>query len=83
MGGSSSQRHTYRAMSPINAFPVEELYSPQFSDSLQENTTYWLEPNPHEYPIEQVATLPTKTKRPTRVRQKRMIQSDDAPRQTA
>nr|GEY65037.1 hypothetical protein [Tanacetum cinerariifolium] len=40
-------------MSPINAFSVEELYSPQFSDSFQENTGYWHEPSPHESPVEQ------------------------------
>ncbi|GKA51546.1 protein MOR1 [Tanacetum coccineum] len=43
---------------------------------------YWQEPNPHEYPVEQVATSPPKTKRLTRNCQKRTIQSDDAPRQT-
>ncbi|GJW60271.1 hypothetical protein Tco_0109606 [Tanacetum coccineum] len=47
MGGSSSQRRTNSAMSPINAFPFEALYSPQFSDTFQENTGYWQEPNPH------------------------------------
>ncbi|GKD59314.1 hypothetical protein Tco_1296823 [Tanacetum coccineum] len=83
MGGSSSQRHTDLVMSPINAFPIEDLYTPEFSESLQKNTGYWQEPNPHEYPVEQVATSPTKMKKPTRNRQKRTIQSDDAPRQTA
>nr|GEX00469.1 hypothetical protein [Tanacetum cinerariifolium] len=48
MGGLSSQRRTDPAMSSINAFSVEELYSPQFLDSFQENTGYWQEPNPHE-----------------------------------
>nr|GEW61769.1 hypothetical protein [Tanacetum cinerariifolium] len=79
MGGSSSQRRTDPAMSPINAFPVEEFYTPECSDSFQENTGYWQESNPHESPIEQVATLPPKKKNPARARQKRIIQSDDAP----
>ncbi|GJV24617.1 hypothetical protein Tco_1377312 [Tanacetum coccineum] len=80
MGGSSSQRRTDPAMSSINAFPVEELYSPQFLDSFQENTGYCQEPNPHESTVKQVATSPKKTKKPTRARQKRTIESDDAPR---
>ncbi|GKD68317.1 hypothetical protein Tco_1322407 [Tanacetum coccineum] len=83
MGGPSSQRRTDPAMSPINAFPVEELYSRQFLDSFQENIGYSQEPNPHEYLVEQVATSSPKKKKPARARQKRMIQSDDAPRQIA
>ncbi|GJR86751.1 hypothetical protein Tco_0210762 [Tanacetum coccineum] len=50
MGGSSSQPRTDPAMSPVNAFPIEELYTPEFSDSFQENTGYWQEHNPHESP---------------------------------
>ncbi|GKD25089.1 hypothetical protein Tco_1231303 [Tanacetum coccineum] len=56
MGGSSSQPRMDPAMSPINAFLVEDLYTPEFLESLQENTGYWQEPNPHEYPIAQVTT---------------------------
>ncbi|GJW23636.1 glutathione S-transferase T3-like protein [Tanacetum coccineum] len=82
MGGSSSQPRTDLAMSPINAFSVEELSSPQFLDFFQDNTGYWQEPNPHESPVEQVATSLTKKKKATRNRQKKTIQSDDAPRQT-
>nr|GEV30971.1 retrovirus-related Pol polyprotein from transposon TNT 1-94 [Tanacetum cinerariifolium] len=81
MGGSSSQPRTDPALSPINAFTVEELYTLEFSDSLQDNTGYWQAPNPHEYPVEQVATSPKKKKKATRNRQKRTIESDDAPRQ--
>ncbi|GKE50062.1 hypothetical protein Tco_1481320 [Tanacetum coccineum] len=33
---------------PINAFPIEELYTPEFLESLQENTGYWQEPNTYE-----------------------------------
>nr|GEZ10938.1 hypothetical protein [Tanacetum cinerariifolium] len=83
MGGSLKQRRTDPAMSPINAFSIEELYTPQISDSFQENTSYWQELNREESPVEAVATSPPKTKKPTRARQKRMIQSDDAPRQIA
>ncbi|GKD40207.1 hypothetical protein Tco_1260414 [Tanacetum coccineum] len=82
MGGSSSQPRTDPAMSPINTFPAEELYTSEFSDSLQDNTGYWQAPNPHESPVEQVATSPTKKKKATRNRQKRTIESDDAPWQT-
>ncbi|GJT10413.1 hypothetical protein Tco_0857455 [Tanacetum coccineum] len=83
MGGSSSQRCTDLPMSPLHAFSVEELYTPQFSDSFQENTGYSQDPNREETPVEVVTTSPPKTKKPTRVRQKRMIQSDDASRQIA
>nr|GFA06029.1 hypothetical protein [Tanacetum cinerariifolium] len=79
MGGSSSQRRTDLAMSLINAVSVEELYTPELSDSFQENTCYWQEHNPHETPVEAVVTSPPK-KKPTKARQKRMIQSVDAPR---
>nr|GEU72523.1 hypothetical protein [Tanacetum cinerariifolium] len=50
--------------------------------SFQDNTGYWQEPNPHESPVEQVTTLPTK-KKATRNRQNRLTQTGDAPRQTA
>ncbi|GKC49768.1 hypothetical protein Tco_1072513 [Tanacetum coccineum] len=52
-------------------------------ESLQENIGYWQESNPHESPVEQVATSPTKKKKSTRNRQKSPIQSDDASRQIA
>ncbi|GJY03647.1 putative reverse transcriptase domain-containing protein [Tanacetum coccineum] len=81
MGGSSSQPCTDRVHSLINAFPLEELYTPDFSESLQKNTGFWQAPNPYEVPVEQVATSPTK-KKATRNRQKKTIQSDDLPRQT-
>ncbi|GJV76864.1 glutathione S-transferase T3-like protein [Tanacetum coccineum] len=65
--------------SPINAFPLEKLYTPDFSD----NTGYWQEPNSYEATGEQVATSPTKKKKATCNRQKRSTQTDDAPRQIA
>ncbi|GKA99252.1 gamma-glutamyltranspeptidase 1 [Tanacetum coccineum] len=76
MCGSSSQPCTDRVHSPINAFSLEELYMPDFSESLQENTGFWQAPNPYEVPVEQVATSPTKKKRATRNPPKKMIQSD-------
>ncbi|GKA54437.1 ALP1-like protein [Tanacetum coccineum] len=88
MGGSSSQLRTEPTISPINAFSVEELYTPEFLNSFQENTGYWQQPDPHESSVKQVATSPTKKKKKkkkkkaTRNRQKRTIESDDAPRQT-
>nr|GEV83609.1 hypothetical protein [Tanacetum cinerariifolium] len=81
MGGSSSQPRTDRVHAPINAFSLKELYTPDFSEPLQENTDFLQAPNPNEVSLEQVPTSPTK-KKATRNRQKKMIQSDDAPRQT-
>nr|GEW47563.1 hypothetical protein [Tanacetum cinerariifolium] len=75
MGGSSSQPRTDRVHSPINAFPLEELYTPDFSESLQENTDFWQAPNPYEVPVEQVVTSPTKKKKATRKRQKRRFKA--------
>nr|GEX04990.1 hypothetical protein [Tanacetum cinerariifolium]GEZ63611.1 hypothetical protein [Tanacetum cinerariifolium] len=48
MGGPSLQPRTDPPRSPINAFPIEELYTPEFLESLQEYTGYWLEPNTYE-----------------------------------
>ncbi|GKG31566.1 hypothetical protein Tco_0426516 [Tanacetum coccineum] len=83
MGGSSSQPRTDPPLSPINAFSLGDLYTPQLSDSFQENTGYWQQPNPDDSPVEQVATSPTKKKKATRNRQKRVTQTEPAPRQTA
>nr|GEY32787.1 hypothetical protein [Tanacetum cinerariifolium] len=41
VGGSSSQQRTNPPMSPIHAFPIEDMYTPKFSDPFQENTTTW------------------------------------------
>ncbi|GJR78085.1 hypothetical protein Tco_0148870 [Tanacetum coccineum] len=38
MGGSSSQRHTDPTMSPIHAFSIEDVYTPEFSDSFQQGS---------------------------------------------
>ncbi|GJT41620.1 glutathione S-transferase T3-like protein [Tanacetum coccineum] len=46
------------------------------------NTGYWQQPNPDDSPVEQVATSPTK-KKVTRNRQKRVNETEPAPRQTA
>ncbi|GJX15683.1 glutathione S-transferase T3-like protein [Tanacetum coccineum] len=72
MGGSSSQPRTDPPLSPINAFSLGDLYTPQLSDSFQENTGYWQQPNLDDSTVEQVATSPTKKKKATRNRQKRV-----------
>ncbi|GKA91685.1 ALP1-like protein [Tanacetum coccineum] len=82
MGGSSSQPRTDQVHSPINAFSLEDMYTPAYSEPFEDNTGYWQPPNPYEASAEQVATSPTKKKKATRNRQKRMVQSEDAPRQT-
>ncbi|GJT68043.1 ALP1-like protein [Tanacetum coccineum] len=80
MDGSSSQPQSSQPRSPINSFPIEELYTPEFSESLQENTGYWQQPGPYEATTQ---TSPTKKKKATRNRQKRHVQTVDAPRQVA
>ncbi|GJY77175.1 hypothetical protein Tco_0482291 [Tanacetum coccineum] len=82
MGGSSSQRRTDPPMSLIHAFPIEDMYTHEFSDSFQQNISSFQETAREDSPVE-VVTSPPKTKKPTRGRQKRTIQSDDAPRQIA
>ncbi|GJQ95142.1 glutathione S-transferase T3-like protein [Tanacetum coccineum] len=67
-----------------NAFRSKTYIRQNFESSLQENTAYWQEPNTYEAAGERVATSPTKKKKKaTRNCQKRAIQTDDAPRQTA
>ncbi|GJR76277.1 glutathione S-transferase T3-like protein [Tanacetum coccineum] len=82
MGGSLSQRRTDPPVSPIHEFPIEDMYTSEFLDSFQLNTGSFQETVREDSPVE-VATSPPKTKKPTRGRQKRTIQSDDAPRQVA
>ncbi|GKA35233.1 reverse transcriptase domain-containing protein [Tanacetum coccineum] len=83
MGGSSSQPRTDPPMSPIHAFPIKDMYTPEFSDSFQQNIGSIKEIAREDYPVE-VASLPPKTKsKPTRGCQKRTIQSDDAPQHIA
>ncbi|GKF58117.1 hypothetical protein Tco_0171654, partial [Tanacetum coccineum] len=81
MGGSSSQPRTDPPLSQINVFSLGDLYTPQLSNSFQKNTGYWQQPNPDDSPVEQVATSPTKKKKATRNRQKRVNQIEPAPRQ--
>ncbi|GJV38652.1 ALP1-like protein [Tanacetum coccineum] len=75
------QIHASRGYEGDNIGPKAERYKGELTEV--KNIGYWHEPNPHESPVEQVATSPKKTKKPTRARQKRTIQSDDAPRQIA
>nr|GEU71933.1 hypothetical protein [Tanacetum cinerariifolium] len=72
MSGSSSQRRTYPPMSSIHAFPIEDMYTSEFSNSFQENTVSFQEPAHEESPVE-VATSSSKTKKPTRGRFKAMM----------
>ncbi|GKC70017.1 glutathione S-transferase T3-like protein [Tanacetum coccineum] len=83
MGGSSSQRRTNPPMSSIHAFSFEEMYSPEFSNTFQQNISSFQEPAREDSPVEAITTSPPTTKNSTRGRQKRTIQSDDATRQTA
>ncbi|GJZ52958.1 hypothetical protein Tco_0607843 [Tanacetum coccineum] len=71
-----SQPQSSQPRSPINVFLIEELFTPEFSESLQENTGYWQQPGPYE---ETTQTSPTKKKKATRNHQKR--QNDNVPRQ--
>nr|GEW45993.1 zinc finger, CCHC-type [Tanacetum cinerariifolium] len=82
MGGSSKQPRTDPPWSLINAFSIEELHTPEFLESLQENTSYWHQPNAYKAVGDQVTTLPTKKKKANRNRQKRSVQTNDAARRT-
>nr|GFC36317.1 hypothetical protein [Tanacetum cinerariifolium] len=64
-------------MSPIHAFPIEDMYSPKFSDSFQHIDSFQHTAR-KDYPVE-VSAPPPKSK-PTRGRQKRAAQNEDAPR---
>ncbi|GKC42325.1 hypothetical protein Tco_1060047 [Tanacetum coccineum] len=64
MGGSSSQQRTDPPMSSIHAFPIEDMYTFEFSDSFQQDIGSFQEPPREESAIE-VATSPPKTKKPT------------------
>ncbi|GKB74329.1 hypothetical protein Tco_0935741 [Tanacetum coccineum] len=72
MGGGISSGH------PFDVF--EQFFT---SGGFGEKTGYSQEPNREESPVEVVATSPPKMKKPTRARQKWMIQSTDAPQQNA
>ncbi|GJX83656.1 hypothetical protein Tco_0333137 [Tanacetum coccineum] len=74
MDGSSSQPHTEQPMSPIHSFPTEDMYSPQYSNFFQHTA--------RKDSPDKVAASPPKSK-PTRGRQKRTAQNEDAPLSTA
>ncbi|GJZ40215.1 hypothetical protein Tco_0586778 [Tanacetum coccineum] len=76
MGDSSSKPHTEQPMSPIHTFPIEDMYTPEFSDSFQ-HTDSFQETAREDSHVEVVDPLP-KSKL-TRVRQKRTYQNEDAP----
>ncbi|GJV28486.1 uncharacterized mitochondrial protein-like protein [Tanacetum coccineum] len=66
-------------MSPIHTFPIEDMYTPRFSDSFQLIDSF--QETAHEDSPVEVAAPQPKSK-PTRGRQKRMVQNEDAPWQT-
>ncbi|GJU76546.1 ALP1-like protein [Tanacetum coccineum] len=63
-------------MSPIHTFPVEDTYTPEFLDSFQSTVR-------EDTPVEVAAPPPNMKSKPTRGRQNRTVQSEDAPRQVA
>ncbi|GJV91040.1 hypothetical protein Tco_1538853 [Tanacetum coccineum] len=75
MGGSSSQRHTEQPLSPIPSFRNEELYSPQFSEDMYQNTVR------EDSPVE---VTPPPQPKPSRRRQKRTttVRNEEVPRCT-
>ncbi|GJR25555.1 hypothetical protein Tco_1101787 [Tanacetum coccineum] len=69
-------------MSLIHAFSIEDMYSHEFSNSFQ-HTSFFQKIARKDSPVE-VAVLPPKSKsKPTRRRQKRTIQNENAPWQIA
>ncbi|GKE72174.1 hypothetical protein Tco_1534215 [Tanacetum coccineum] len=69
-------------MSPIHTFLIKDMYTLEFSDSFQ-HTGSFQELVCEDFPVE-VAAPPPKTKsKPTRGRQKRTVQREDAPRHVA
>ncbi|GJV63533.1 RNA-directed DNA polymerase, eukaryota, reverse transcriptase zinc-binding domain protein [Tanacetum coccineum] len=71
MGILSSQPHTKQPMSPIHAFPIEDVYSPEFSDSFQ-HTGSFQETAREDSPVEVATPPPNSKSKLTRGRQKRM-----------
>ncbi|GKA35351.1 hypothetical protein Tco_0721842 [Tanacetum coccineum] len=78
MDGSSSQPHTEQPMSPIHSFPTEDMYNAKYSILY---STQPLVMTTHLAP-DKVAASPPKSK-PTRGRQKRTAQNEDASLSTA
>ncbi|GJR36850.1 hypothetical protein Tco_1212534 [Tanacetum coccineum] len=66
-------------MSPVHAFPNEDLYLPQLSGSFQQSDSYQQSDSFQENVEEVTATPPKPKKRATRARQKKFLV--DAPRQ--
>ncbi|GJX33430.1 hypothetical protein Tco_0243285 [Tanacetum coccineum] len=80
MGCSSSQPHMKQPMSPIHSFSTEDMYSPQYSNSFQYTASF--QHTACENSAVEVAA-PLQKSKPTRGRQKRTAQKEDAPRSTA
>ncbi|GJT36023.1 hypothetical protein Tco_0926442 [Tanacetum coccineum] len=83
MGGSSSQPHIEQPMSPIHAFSIEDMYSPEFSNPFQQNTSSFKEITRETSPVEVMGEPSNSNSKPTRGHQNRMVQNEDAPRQIA
>ncbi|GJY04651.1 glutathione S-transferase T3-like protein [Tanacetum coccineum] len=79
MVGSSSQPHTKQCISHIHAFSIEDMYSPEFSDSFQ-HTGSFQETAREDSPVEVVAPPSNSKSKLTRGHQKRTVQNEDAPR---
>ncbi|GJY46293.1 zinc finger BED domain-containing protein RICESLEEPER 2-like protein [Tanacetum coccineum] len=82
MGGSSSQPHTEKPMSPTRAFPTGDMSSPGYSDTFQQTDSFQHTAR-DDSPVEVAAPPPKWKSKPTRGRQKRTSQNEDAHRQTA
>nr|GEW05618.1 hypothetical protein [Tanacetum cinerariifolium] len=67
-------------MSLIHTFPIEDMYTPKFLDSFQHIGSF--QETTREDPSVEVMTPPPKSK-PTRGCQKRMVQNEDVPWQSA
>ncbi|GJV27619.1 retrotransposon protein, putative, ty1-copia subclass [Tanacetum coccineum] len=82
MGGSSLQPHTEKPMSPTRAFPTRDMYSPEYSNTFQQTDSFQHTAR-EDSPVELAAPPPKWKSKPTKGRQKRTAQNEDALRQTA
>ncbi|GJU45140.1 hypothetical protein Tco_1202406 [Tanacetum coccineum] len=66
-------------MSPIHTFPIEDMYTPEFLDFFQQNIGSFQETARKDSPVEVSAPPPNSKSKPTRGRQKRTVQNENAP----
>ncbi|GJV88593.1 hypothetical protein Tco_1532531 [Tanacetum coccineum] len=77
MGGSSLQPHTQQLMSLIHSFPNEDMYEPQYLEDYQNTAN-------EDSPVKVTAPSPVPAQpKPSRRRQKRTTQNEEAPRYIA